>query len=514
MKGLPRVRPYGILGAAVILKALAYQQVLPEWMGPACMLAGWALWWRGVSFFRWPRQWVVGWASATLSVLLMLSWLPATIFHYSTTPVPVAWGVILLLSMYLALYDAIPLFFVRQLPFSVGRVFGLGMVLWGAYVLRAWLITGFPWGEAAAAMTPWPVAIQAADLLGTHGLSAVVALVAFLVGWPEGSMRRRMVLGAGLVFLLLGYGKARLQSPRLNGRGAIHVRLVQPSIPMEEKLGLSVGEGFDRQLRLSRLPVNQQVDLVIWPESSLPVVLTPGSQWWVRLRELQRWNRTYLLVGTDRWIPDRPPRLYNSGVLIDPQGRPAGVYDKVHLVPFGEYVPLRRWLYFVDRLVGGMQDFSRGQGHRVIVVRGKDLKLGVMICFESIFPGPSVEYARQGADFLVVLTNDAWFDASAGPGQHWMHTVLRAVETRRPLVFTANTGPSAAVDARGKRLGAMALNTVGVLDVALPRVRIGTTVYVRIGPVLDRVMVVGSLLLSFGGCLLKRRQARHKTRGP
>lgn len=501
----------GVMVIGTFLKSVAFLfSPLTPWP-PFLLIAGLVLWWSGVAGLLTSRRgWFAVFLCESLGHLLMLFWLPFTIVRYSNTPVFLAWVVIGLLGGYLALYGLIPIagvFLERRTNPSGLLVFCLA---WGGYVCRAWLLTGFPWGEFSAVLARWTPWVQIADVVGTHGLSALILMWTFWLGWPGRYRLRRTVLALGLLLLSLGYGMIRIgQAPKFIDR-YLMVRLVQPSIPMDEKLGIAMGRGFDRQVELSRLSQPGGVDLVVWPESAFPGALQPGTEWWQRIQRLQNHNRAYLLAGADRWEWQTKPFLYNSAFLFDPEGRSIDVYDKVHLVPFGEYVPLRQLLPFVDKLVGGIQDFSPGQEYRILRMPDPPIKLGVLICFESVFPHPSILYSRQKADILVGLTNDAWFEHRAGPYQHWMHSQLRAVETRKPLLFVANTGPTLVIDTVGRIQAHMEINRVGYLEQKVATGK-AQTVYTFVGREMDGLMAIFALLLLAFGSLVKSRKRHKKT---
>ena len=191
---------------------------------------------------------------------------------------------------------------------------------------------------------------------------------------------------------------------------------------------------------------------------------------------------------------DNETELYlNSAYLMDPEGKEAGRYDKVHLVPYGEYVPLRKWFPFVDKLVYGIGDFSSGK--KGSILSWKDVKLGVQICFEVIFPDLARASVKNGADILINITNDAWFGRSSAPYQHLSMTIFRAVENRRALVRCANTGISCFVGPSGRIFSPTPLYSDEVVTRDIPIMRTEPTFYTQFGDVFAIFCTIAAFLL-------------------
>jgi apolipoprotein N-acyltransferase len=314
--------------------------------------------------------------------------------------------------------------------------------------------------------------------------------VASFAPFPGPQLPRRGVVGplglAALVLLgVLMYGHWRLDqmSAAAVDRTPATVAVVQGNIDQERKWDPAFRrETIDRYQDLTRELAEQSLDLIVWPEAAMPFFFERDAAQRRELIEFVTRGRTPLLFGSpavDSPVGERP-RLYNSAYLITADGAVAGRYDKLHLVPFGEYVPLARLLFFVDKMVDGIGEFVPGT--EAIVFTLDRFRLGVMICFEVVFPDLTRRAVYNGATLMAAVTNDAWFGDSAAPYQHLDMVVFRAVENRVPFARAANTGVSAFIDAAGR--------LVATTDLFVPATRVAplaprteTTWYTRYGDV-------------------------------
>ena len=288
-------------------------------------------------------------------------------------------------------------------------------------------------------------------------LAAVAALAAF--GAPS---RRRLAVGYGGAVLLLSAGIAIWGGLRTSRAGSldrdrastIKVACVQGNIPQDRKWAPEEATAIlGRHLELSREAAAEGATLIVWPESSLPFVLRSSPEFDGQVRDLARGLGVPLVIGSldVRRDPNGDSGVYNAAFLIGGDGVLAGSYDKVHLVPFGEYVPWRWALPFASSLVEGVGDVRAGSGPRLL--RDADVglpPLGVQICFEILFPGLVRRAVADGAELLINLTNDAWFGRSSAPHQHFAEAVVRAVESDRWVVRAANTGISGIIAPTGQ----------------------------------------------------------------
>ena len=436
----------------------------------------WDLWvaaWVGLIPFLWalrdraPREAaLLGMAGGTVHYVIVLYWLVGTMRLYGSLPLPLALGFLVLLVLYMASYWAL---FGALLVF-IRRALGVGLLwvapaLWcGLEGLRSVLLSGFPW--ALLGYSQWSVTplVQVADITGVYGLSfllvwANAALLDLAEAWREGASGRRWraLVGAGMAGILalgaLLYGGWRIPGVIAASESAprVPVGIAQGNIEQSLKWNPEKQEAtFRIYAEQTRELARRGARLVVWPETAIPFFFQAEQGWRERLLELARETRVEVLFGAPAFAQEGPRQTFlNRAYLIGPGKGVLGWYDKVHLVPFGEYVPLQRLLPFIRTLVASIGDFSSGDGFHVLP-SAAGAPVGVMICFESIFPEISRSFALNGAQILANITNDAWFGMTAAPYQHLSMLTLRAVESRRWIVRSANTGISAVVDPLGR----------------------------------------------------------------
>lgn len=345
---------------------------------------------------------------------------------------------------------------------------GFGLAEW----LRSFVATGFPWNAIGYGAMPIPLMMQSAAPLGLFAVSALAVFVfsaLALLGTRKGQVPG-LVLATTLVIAHLGYGAFRLHEPLPQGARTITVRLVQPVIDQAKKLeNADRIDVFNEHLALSAQPAepgNPQPDIIVWPETSVPFILTDHPDALARIGDMLKAGQV-LVTGAVR-AEDRgagqPPRFYNSVYVIDDKGQIVSAADKVHLTPFGEYVPYEEVLRRIgfDNLVSLPGGFSAAS-QRSLLKLPSGLSLYPLICYEIIFPD-EVEIPDGQASAIVNLTNDAWFGATPGPYQHFQQARLRAVETGLPVIRGANNGISAVVDPLGRVVEGAALDARGVVD--------------------------------------------------
>jgi apolipoprotein N-acyltransferase len=360
----------------------------------------------------------------------------------------------------------------------------------------------FPWALLGSSQFLNLHLLQSADLFGVWTLSFLVAAVNAAVAGLLDSKTKGALFGllqAGVVTVLvlaaLGYGALRLDG-QLAG-GEIRTAAVQGNIEQDVKWDPAFKRAtYDLYARLSREAAAESPDLIVWPETAAPFFFAGEPRYQEEISALARETGAALLFGSPgREGAGKPASLRNRAYLVAADGELQGWYDKVHLVPFGEYVPWKRLLFFVDKLVEAVGEFSPGDGPRLLEVGGK--RFGTLICYEIIFPDLVRRNVRQGADFLVNITNDAWFGRTAASRQHFSALALRAVENRRPVVRAANTGISGFVDTRGRILVASDLFTRGHYGAVL-QLSHETTLYTRMGDALPMACaaVAAALLLA------------------
>jgi len=388
-----------------------------------------------------------------------------------------------------------------------GRLWALIPSLGLAELLRSYVLTGFPWGLIGYVWVETPV-MQLAAWIGPHGVGALTLLLAVL---PLAFRRRALGLGlsAALLASLWGLGLMRLAPPPPAAappeQGPVRVRLVQPNAPQEQKWDPAYAPVFlRRMLAMTAAPPEEGAEppeIVIWPEAAVT--------WWLGDEpELQALVARTAGPGARVALGIRRRegmRFYNALAVLDAEGRAEQVYDKVHLVPFGEYVPFGGLLskigfYGLAAEEGG--GYSAGSARRLLDF-GRAGKAVPLICYEAIFPHlASIGGTR--ADWLLQITNDAWFGRLVGPQQHLAQARVRAIEQGLPLLRVANTGISAVIDANGRIVDSLPLGVTGRIDADLPAAR-PATLYSRSG---DWAMLA-LLLAGLGAAFALRREETH-----
>ncbi len=363
--------------------------------------------------------------------------------------------------------------------------------------LRAYALTGFPWGGLAMIWIDTPQ-MQLVSLVGPQGLSVLTLLLAAA---PVILARRHMSLGIGFIALAAVsaglWGQARLNRDPVERIAAVNLRLVQPNAPQREKwLPEKLPVFLARQLRLSSEPAATKPDLIIWPETAVPIWLDSQPDVQRQIGAVAGTNGR-LILGIRRF---EGRKVFNSLAVLDGLGRTTAVYDKHHLVPFGEYIPGGKLLAKLG--VNGLAaqqggGFSAGSGPALIDM-GRAGHVQPLICYEAIFPN-EVAATPTRPDWLLQITNDAWFGHFAGPFQHLDQARARAIEQGLPMVRVANTGISAVFDPLGRVIAQLPLGVAGKLDVPLPGA-LRPTLYSRTGDLSTLFM----LLASLSGLLIRR----------
>jgi len=453
----------------------------------------------------------LGFLSGFVAYAGIFYWLNIVMTTYGKLPLVVSFFLSLVMAAYLALYVATAAALAR---FVEGRGIPLHIglpVFWVALeFLRAYFLTGFPWAILGYTQYRTLPLIQIADITGVYGLSFLLVLanvVLFRMArgiTGKSGIRYPLALSGVLVVIIgvcIGYGFVGLNAPESGAK--IRVALAQGNIPQDIKWNPAFQEETVAIYeRLSRKVPRDGADLVVWPESSLPFFFEREPQYSARVSNLAMELNAALIVSSPALEKGvMRDRLFNSAFLINTDGTTLGRADKVHLVPFGEYVPMARLLPFVTKMVQGIGDFSPGE--TITPLAANFGKLGMLVCFEGIFPEISREYVRKGAVMLVNITNDAWFGRSSAPYQHLSMSVFRAVENRVPLVRSANTGITAIIDSRGH-----ITRMTGLFHEALltGEVRAGSqmTFYTRYGDLFAWGCVVAALLGAGSGFLPRR----------
>ena len=427
----------------------------------------------------------LGFASGIAFALLSIPWVVVTMVRYGQMPWWGAGAVLLALSAYLACYPAAFTLALSRFPlppaaFPVGAA-----ALWTALeYLRTYALSGFPWNLLGYSQLPNLPFAQVASVTGVYGVSFLLVLasaalaVPFLPGMPRRGAWRVVSAAALLVGAVHAAGIWALRGTD-RAAASLQVAVVQGNIEQGLKwTPAALDLTLDTYARLSAQAAQAGAELIVWPETAVPLFLRHDPARLAQVRALAESLGRPLLVGAPDWTVGEPVRLQNSAMLLGPDGRLLAKYDKMHLVPFGEYVPLKSVLFFVDKLATGIGDFVPGETRTLFRLPGGTF--AASICFEVIFPNEVRAAVAGGAEFLVNITNDAWFGRSAAAAQHLRMAAFRALETRRYLARAANTGISAAVDPYGRILASTRLFEEAVLvQGVIPRRDL--TPYVRFG---------------------------------
>jgi apolipoprotein N-acyltransferase len=442
-----------------------------------------------------------GWLAGTLAFTGSMFWVITAMHMYGKVPFPIAILVMLLLTIYLGLYvglyagclcwirNAFPTFGLLPAPF-----------LWVTLeLIRTYLLSGLPWSLLGYSQYQWLPIIQLADHFGVYGVSFLLVLVnaalAEFLLWSIKAYRGfqlrsfpwpSAVAAASGFFVALVYGTAVLSSAEQTPSRTISVGLVQPNVDQAQKWDIAFRqETMNRYHRLTAA-LGDDLDLIVWPEAATPFVFELEPQYRQVVTDIAQRSGAPLLFGSPalRRYPNGRPFLMNSAYLLATDGQILGRYDKQHLVPFGEYIPFHNsLLFFLDKLVEGIGDFEPGPGPTLLLFKPREkappmaaaatapdyhLKFGVVICYEVIFPNLVREFAANGADFMVTVTNDAWFGPSSAPYQHFGMVVFRAVENHVAFARAANTGISGFIDPYGRVTQASPIFTQGAWKGSIP----------------------------------------------
>lgn len=468
----------------------------------------------------------LGWLSGIIGFTGIMSWVVTAMHTYGQVPLIISYGIMLLLTAYLGLFVAVYSAGVVWFRMLVPR-YGLfaAPCLWVALeLLRTYLLSGLPWSLLGYSQYRQLDLIQVADHLGVYGLSFLIVLtnvaLAELYLWlmplfrgfrPARLPWELVTTSAMLVGLSWAYSTSLIVNEGMERpKATLQVGVVQPNIDQAVKWDQGYREETLRRYDRLTESFGHGIDLVIWPEAATPFVYEREPIYQLQLVAMATRASAPLLFGSPavRFNADRKPYLLNSAYLLSPEGHLLGRYDKQHLVPFGEYIPLKSSiLFFLDKLVEGIGDFQAGPGPTILSFEPKTarehvpqhpVKFSVLICYEVIFPDLVRRMAAGGAEFLVTITNDAWFGDSSAPSQHFSMVVFRSVENHLAFARAANTGISGFIDPFGRIIEASPLFTQSALQATIP-VRQPHTFYSRYGDVFAYGCMIISLLLCLYG---------------
>jgi len=411
------------------------------------------------------------------------------------------------LSALLALYIAFAAALARLVRGGWPRLLVFAAAWAAGEWLRGVVLTGFPWNPLGSAWAAIDPVLQIVSVTGAFGLSLLTCAAAAAPGLFFRSRREGAVATIlGLVlFAVIGiWGQVRIPAEAQPTQPGIRLRLVQASIPQTLKWLPSMRvDHFRRQAALTRTPADIAPTHVIWPETAAPSYLDEDEGARKAVASLAP-PGGLMLVGVVRGTPQEvePAQIWNSLQAVDGQGEIVGQYDKAHLVPFGEYVPLPKWLPLAKITVGST-DLTPGPGPQTLNLPGLP-PVGPLICYEAIFPGAIVDETHR-PDWMLNLTNDGWYGISSGPYQHFAAARMRAIEEGLPLVRNANNGISAVIDPYGRVIARLDLDAVGVVDAPLP-IPAAPTIFARMGSGVLCVLLMITAGAGLFGHLFSRRR--------
>ncbi|HJQ75072.1 MAG TPA: apolipoprotein N-acyltransferase, partial [Gaiellaceae bacterium] len=434
----------------------------------------------------------VGWVAGFVFYLATTYWVAYTITRYTAVPLPVAVGILLIMAAALACYHGGFVAGMRWLERRRLPALWLAPALWVTLEwLRSWFFIGFPWATLGYSQYRYHDLVQIVEVTGVYGVSALLVLfnvvIAGVALTPPPRLRR-LVPALVVLTLLVGgiplWGRWRAaELARRPSAGTLRVAIVQGNVEQDHKWDPAYqADTLDRYRRLTADAATESPDLIVWPETATPFFFQLAGPLRDDVLATAVDTGVHLVFGSPAFRQDRSGVVQelNRAYLVSPAGRELGSYDKIVLVPFGEYVPYARVLFFVTQIVEAVGTIVPGLDATVFHLPAA--AFGVPICYEDVFPALTRRFVAGGADFLVNVTNDAWYGPTSAPHQHLAQATLRAVENRVPLVRAANTGISAIVEPDGRiRWRSALFETLYHVDtIAWPGVR---TFYTRFGDV-------------------------------
>lgn len=456
-----------------------------------------------------PRQaFVLAWISGVVWYLGTCYWIYSVMHGYGNLgPAPAALimlGYCLIMGLHHGVFGLLVVLVARRSTSGNSRPLLLAPVFWTALEFFRERVVGVPWNPLGNAQVDNIPFSRIAEVTGVYGLSFAIVLVncAFVAGLLlHGRRRTNLLISALAAAVTLQIGVFVKPDPFPANRQAV---MVQQNVPVLENSDWTPAF-FDRmvteftQMSVQAGPANPSGSpgLIIWPESPTPFFINDANLR-RRLESLARQTNSYLIVGslgqTVAHGPGQQPQLLNSAMVIGPQGNMLGQYDKIHLVPFGEYIPMQSLLFFATKLTREVGDFARGTERKVFDLNG--VKVGIFICYESVFPGEIHQFAGNGGEVFVNISNDGWYGETSAPFQHLDMSRMRAIENHRWLLLATNSGTTASIDPLG-RVVTKAERNVRTTLVAPFAIDTQSTFYSRNGDVFAWLCVIISLLVLF-----------------
>jgi len=478
------LKPWSQRGIVLVLGAIGALAYPPLFIFPALLLSLSGIWFfldRDIenrsSFLK---IFLLGWWFGLGHFTAGLYW----IAHALTVDLAAFWWLIPFalfgVPAILAIFTGISFMGVKLWPYKgISRAFAFAAIWVGMEWIRGHIFTGFPWNLEGYAWAFSPEMTQAASLAGVYGLSLLTLLMAVTLGYLFGAraFERDIALSVYLIAILCWvWGKGRLDHPDVLPSPSLLIRLVQPNIPQTLKWDPVQRENnFQKLLIMTAAPSRVPLKAIIWPESAVPFFLEQEPDLCWRIAAVIP-KDALLFTGAIRRTPSEktPLEVWNSLLVLDDQGNIVTAYDKAHLVPFGEYLPIRKTLDALfgkgslKKITAGSVDFSAGPGPQSIPLPKGLPPFSGLVCYEVIFPTAVINPTQNRPGWMINITNDAWYGNTSGPYQHLEMARFRAIEEGVPLVRSANSGVSAVFDGYGRNIGSLHLSKKGILDVDLP----------------------------------------------
>jgi len=458
-----------------------------------------------------------GIVAGTIYHIGLVYWVIVSMNTYGGVPRPLAIVLLVVLSFFLSMFVALPLWSSIFIWKRTGIRLTLTLpICWVASeYIKSWFLTGFPWELLGYSQFQNLRLIQIADITGIYGVSFVLLSVNCAIAAIAHALivRRRFAVlepccALVLIAVCLLYGHTRVQEFRDPVGPRLTALLIQPNIPQDLKWDPEyLNETMQRLFHLSTAQAPDKTDIIIWPESATPFLFQNDGGYKENVFRTLRYSESWLLFGSPSYTQlGSRPVFHNSAFLLRPDGSEAGKYDKLHLVPWGEYVPLQNLFPFISKLVTGIGDFRPGTEIKLLLAGDK--VLATLICYEIIFPNLTRQFVKLGGHCIVNITNDAWFGRTCAPYQHLSMAVLRAVENKRFLLRAANTGISAVIAPTGEILAQTELFTEAALPATITALT-QLTLYSSIGD-----LFAGLCLLIAAALLITARRKGPRSAAP
>ncbi|MBN1472815.1 MAG: apolipoprotein N-acyltransferase [Syntrophaceae bacterium] len=446
---------------------------------------------------------LIGFVAGFLYNLGIIYWITYAIVKYGNLPVYTGIIAMFLMASYLAVYTMLfPYILTYLRRKDIPQVISAPIIWTCLEYIKSNIFTGFPWENIAYSQYLNLKIIQISDITGIYGMTFIIVFINAVVYDVLfiASQRKIKIIkitsALMIIFFIFFYGIIRIENiKKENDRAkSIDIKLVQGNIDQSIKWSDQVrNETINIYRNLSMHNVSEKKGLIIWPETAVPFYFQDINDIHRLILDVAISTNNWLLIGSPSYMRrNQEIQSANSAFLISPEGNIKGKYDKVHLVPFGEYVPLRKFLPFMSKIVVGIGDFEAGTGFYPLKM--DEDKFGVMICYEGIFPEVGYRYKQTGVGFLVNITNDAWYGRTSAPYQHLSMVVFRSVENRLYVARAANTGISAIIDATGKISSNTKLFERTVLDGNVKIMNINTF-YSKYGDIFTYICLVVLIFL-------------------